>query len=355
MNDYRIDSHKLIYHVDRVNAWLSGEDVYPIYVEAATAGACNHRCTFCALDYIGYKPVFMDPGVLKTRLAEMGGLGIKSIMYAGEGEPLLHKDIAAIINHTKRSGIDVALTTNAVCMTEKMLAESIESITWIKTSINAATAETYAAVHGTSPEDFERVVGNIRGAVKMRKARGLETTIGMQMILLPENAGEAVKLAALAKEIGADYLVVKSYSQHLMSNTTRYSSVDYASFDELAEELAKFNDDSFRVVFRTRAMEKLARSERGYGRCMALPFWAYIDAGGGVWGCSAFLGDERFLYGNINDNTFEEIWKGEQRKRVMKYVAEELDVTACRRNCRMDEINRYLWELTHPADHVNFI
>ena len=88
---------------------------------------------------------------------------------------------------------------------------------------------------------------------------------------------------------------------------------------------------------------------------MALPFWAYIDAGGGVWACSAFLGDDRFLLGNINEEGFEAIWKSEKRKKVMEFASRELDTAECRRNCRMDEVNRYLWELKNPSLHVNFI
>ena len=56
MDKYRIDSHKLIYHVDRVHAWQQGENVYPIYMEISPAGTCNHRCTFCALDYMECLP-----------------------------------------------------------------------------------------------------------------------------------------------------------------------------------------------------------------------------------------------------------------------------------------------------------
>ena len=52
----RMDSHKLIFHPERICAWLNGEKIYPIEVEIAPSGACNHRCVFCALDYIGYKP-----------------------------------------------------------------------------------------------------------------------------------------------------------------------------------------------------------------------------------------------------------------------------------------------------------
>ncbi len=165
-------------------------------------------------------------------------------------------------------------------------------------------------------------------------------------------------MARLAKGLGVDYLVIKSYSQHLMSHTTKYRDFSYGDFMKLSEELDAFSDKDFQVVVRTQAMKKLDDVDgraRGYRRCQALPFWSYVDSGGGLWGCSAFLGDDKFLYGNVMENTFEEIWKGEKRKRVMKYVAEELDPTECRKNCRMDEINRYLWELRNPPAHVNFI
>ncbi|MBI1911348.1 MAG: radical SAM protein [Deltaproteobacteria bacterium] len=354
MDEFRIDSHKLMYHVPRVNKWLEGDNIYPVYMEVSPIGACNHRCTYCALDYMEYQPRQLDPVMLKERLSELGRLGIKSIMYAGEGEPFLHKHSGEIINHTKKSGIDVAITSNGVLFTEKLIESCLASITWIKISFNAGTKETYAKIHRTSEADFDKVLDNIRTAVKFRKQANLSSTIGMQMILLPENTSEAVLLAQKAKEAGADYLVIKSYSQHLKSLTTQYKDFDYNQYMHLSDQLQKISDKDFKVIFRKNAMKKL-QEKRSYEKCLALPFWSYIDSGGGVWGCSAYLGDERFLFGNINENTFEEIWNGEKRKKVMEFVAKGLDTTECRVNCRMDEINRYLWELKHPSLHVNFI
>jgi hypothetical protein len=33
MDSYRIDSHKLMYHIDRVSQWLNGQDIYPVYMQ----------------------------------------------------------------------------------------------------------------------------------------------------------------------------------------------------------------------------------------------------------------------------------------------------------------------------------
>ncbi len=355
MDKFKIDGHKLQYHTRRVSDWLDGVDVYPVYVEISPSGACNHRCTYCALDYMDYQNRFLDPVRLKERLGEMARLGIKSVMYAGEGEPFLHKDMASIINHTSSSGIDVAVTSNGVLFGKQMAEKCLADITWIKISINAAMPETYAAIHQTDPADFDRVILNLSDAVELRSAKKLKSTIGMQLILLPENMSEAVELAKKARDIGVDYLVIKSYSQHLKSITKKYEGVRYSEHLKLKDELDKVSTKGFDVIFRVNAMKKLEEEERGYKRCLALPFWSYIDAGGGVWGCSAYLGDERFLFGNINENTFEEIWKSEKRKKAMEFVDTELDTSECRVNCRMDTVNRYLDELKNPSEHVNFI
>ena len=355
MDKFKIDSHKLIYHVPRVSDWLEGKDIYPIYVEIATSGGCNHRCTYCALDYMEYKPRFPDTGLLKNRLSEMASLGIKSVMYAGEGEPLLHKDIAGIINHTKSVGIDVAITTNGVLFAKELVDSVLASVSWVKISINGATKETYARIHKASPDDFERVIKNLSYAAKVRKSKGYKCALGMQLLLLPENHSEAFLLAKKAKDIGMDYLVIKPYSHHPFSKTTRYRNIKYGRYLHLADKLKKINGANFSVIFRINAMKKWDGGVREYKHCYAFPFWSYIDAAGNVWGCSAYLGDKRFRYGNIYQNTFREIWEGSKRRNIAKTAQGQLVTKDCRVNCRMDEINRYLWELKNPPEHVNFI
>jgi len=355
MDKFRIDSHKLMFHPARVSDWLKGENIYPIYAEMSPSGACNHRCVYCALDFMEYKPRFLDTQMLKTRLTELAGLGLKSVMFAGEGEPFLHRDMPQIAVHAKDSGIDVSFTTNAALFFPEKADICLEKTAWLKVSINAGTPKTYAAMHRTKEEDFNIVLRNMEYAAKLKAKRGLSCTLGMQMILLPDNAAEAETLAKTAKAAGMSYLVIKPYSQHPLSKTNKYKSVKYTEYAELAEKLRGYNTKDFSVIFRLNTMHKWDEADKPYKRCLALPFWTYIDAGGNVWGCSMFLGDERMRYGNINETPFREIWEGEKRKKSLAYVADCLDAGKCRLNCRMDEINRYLWELKNPSEHVNFI
>lgn len=359
---FLIDSHKLIYHPQRVaalleagNDWEKAKSVYPIYVEFSPVGACNHRCIFCAVDYIGYQTVSLDIEMLRKRIPEMGQLGVKSIMFAGEGEPMLHKHINEIVTLTKGAGIDVSFTTNATVLPKGFCEEALPHVSWLKASINAGTAETYAKVHRCKPQHFETALNNLKAMATARREKGLNCTLGAQILLIPENAHEIRQLALICRdEIGLDYLVVKPYSQHGSSNAK--IDVDYSSFLGLESELKELETDRFSVVARVNAMRNYTETDR-YSTCYSTPLLlAHVMANGVVSGCLAYLMDERFEYGNLNDQSFKDIWEGERRHKSFDFVRHDMNIEDCRKNCRMDAVNRYLHRLIdNPPAHVNFI
>ena len=77
-------------------------------------------------------------------------------------------------------------------------------------------------------------------------------------------------------------------------------------------------------------------------------------ASGDVYSCSAYLLDERFRLGNINQAGFQDIWEGELRHANWRLVTQELDIHECRLNCRMDKANRYLAQFGR-VPNVNFV
>lgn len=352
--ELRIDSHKLIFHPRRVADWMEGKDIYPIYVEVSPTGLCNYRCIFCALDFLGYEKHFIDPELFFHNVNIMAQNGVRSIMFAGEGEPLLNPHTPEFVNYTKQKGIDVSLTSNCSLFTKEVTRECMHSFSWVRCSFNAGTEEKYKEIHKCKSGDYRKVIDNLGYMVEFKKAKNLATTIGMQMVLVPENADTVFQAAATAAEIGVDYFSVKPFSKHPMSICDIDQEFQYRSFLDMGKELAEKYLGKLKIVFRSHAMEKL-ENVRQYSACRALPFWAYIDSQSRVWGCSAHFGEERFICGDLHNESFDQIWKGEKRKSLLNYVNNELDVETCRENCRMDEINIYLHELMNPGPHVNFI
>lgn len=348
----KIDSHKLIFHPEIVSRWKSGENIYPIELEIGLTNACNHRCIFCAVDYTGYKPTIMDKEVLIRNLEEISKKGVKSIIYAGEGEPLLHKDAPEIINKTKELGIDVAVSTNGVLLTPEVSKECLKSLTWIRFSTAAITEENFNKIQRGKKGDLQKVLTNMQAAVRIKKDNSLSTTIGVQLLLLPDNKDEIIEMAKRLREIGIDYFTIKPFSQHPQSQ--QILKIDYNELIGLEKEVKELETENFKIYFRAHSMEKLS-CKRAYKKCLALPFMVYIDSKGNLWPCIVFLGKEELSYGNINKESFVEIWEGEHRKKINKIFADMDLEKNCRELCRLDEMNKYLDELIHPGDHVNFI
>ena len=357
MEDYRIDSHKLIFHPERVADWQQGKMVYPINAEIGLAGACNHRCTFCAVDYMGYQPKVLPKDLMHDRIQEMQKKGLKSILFAGTGEPLLNQEAPDIINDIKSMNVDVALSTNGVLLTEDLAKECMKSISWIRFSTSAGTEGTYKKIHRGKDGDLERVFTNIYHAAQLKKKYQMNTVLGVQIVMIPANADEVVLLAKKVKELGADQFSVKSFGWQPLSSSELKKEVDRASYydnqQEIVRELEQLNDENFRAVYRTNRMSK-PQIGKCYTECYAMPFHTNIDANGDVWPCCVLIGMKEMCFGNIYESSFEEIWQGEQRKQVIQKL-KDMKLSECTPECRLDDMNRYLHELKHPNAHVNFI
>ncbi len=348
----RMDSHKLIYHPEVVARWIKGEDIYPIEIEISPSGTCNHRCVFCAVDYMGYKPSFLDKTTIMRDIGHMSHKGLKSVVCSGEGEPFLNNNMPDIANEIKSLGVDVAISTNGVFFTKEKVSECLKAFTWVRYSIASVEQDSYDKIQRGKKNDLEKVKENLSEAVRFKKENGLKTTLGVQCLLIPDNKDYVLDMAEELRRIGVDYFTIKPYSQHLHSQNV--FNVDYNEMLELEDELQKYATEKFSIYFRAAAMKKMHQQKK-YGQCLGLSFMTHIDAQGNVWPCVAHIGAKDFCYGNIYEQTFEKIWEGKQRQEVVRKIR-ELDIDkVCREACRLDEINMYLHELIHPGKHVNFI
>ncbi len=150
-----MDNHKLIYHPDRITEWFKEGDCYPIYVEIGPINFCNHKCVFCALDFLENKKVSIKKEVLSSALEDMTNHGVKSVMFAGEGEPLLHRDIGFFTQDAKKYGLDVSITTNSVLFTQEKREQCLPNLKWIRFSIDSGSPENYSKIHGIKISDIK--------------------------------------------------------------------------------------------------------------------------------------------------------------------------------------------------------
>ena len=358
---YLIDYHKLMYHPEVLAQWLKSfnnwslaKKIYPIYAEISPSGVCNHRCQFCAFDYLGYNQGFANFKNLKRVIRDMKRGGVKSINFSGEGEPLLYPKITELITFASSLKLDVALTTNGTFLTKEILKKILPHLCWLRVSLDAGTPQTHFKIHRPQKPEFEIILNNLKEAVKLRRKLKSQCTLGVQFLLLDDNYQEIEILAKKLKEIGMDYLIIKPYSQHPKSFNRKYEKSDYKKYLSLEEKLKKFNDKNFQIIFRKHTIEKLFE-ERPYKICHAVPFfWVHLATNGDVYSCGNFVKDERFKLGNYNEKSFKEIWEGNKRKKHWEFM-KNFSIKNCRKNCRMDEINRYLEKLKNPPPHVNFI
>ncbi len=349
---HEYDNHKLIYHPQKVNQWLQQEIVYPIYVEIAPTSACNYKCVFCAFDYVARNIKIIDKKVYYSLIDQFKDLGIKSVMLAGEGEPLLHKDISNLVRYTRNQGIDVSITTNGSLLNRFNYEDFLPYLSWVRISFNAASEKNYKSIHSIQGKLFHRTLDNIKKATEFKKKHSLKVTIGMQFLLIEENGHEVIEIAKIGKELGVDYLSIKPYSQHPKS--INKLGADYQKFAVLKEKIMSYATEDYKILYRDNAVSSL-ENKKIYNKCYGLDFFSLIDADGNVIPCNLFYtGNNKHSYGNINKESFKDIWNGQQRKKIIAQVNKNL-CTDCRMGCRLDSINNYLHRLINPFEHDNFI
>lgn len=353
---YFMDGHKMLWHLDKVLKVKNGERIAPIYLEVSPVSYCNHKCNFCGKDFVQSPDHLLKTPVFSDFVTFAGKSGLKSIMFAGEGEPLLHPDFKTLVKVTKESGVDVSITTNASRGTSELWEEVLPLLTWIRFSVNGGSPEVYSKVHHTTLKEFDKVCKNIQEAVRIKKERSLKTTLGVQFVVLEENKHQMREMIKIFTEIGVDYISFKPFSRNPQMILDKNEVYDQAIMNELDAIHEENKNNSTQVICRSEAFDKYRSQEITYPRCHALPYWGYMTASGDFYTCPIHIGNEKFRAGNINLQSPERVLFGEEREDSVQYARNELDVrTTCRVNCRMARVNEFLEQINREPEHVNFI
>lgn len=353
---FMMDGHKLLWHLDRVLEWQQGKRVPPLHIDFGITTGCNMACSYCYGVIQGRttqnKRFDMPREAVVRLMHDAKDLGVRSIAYIGEGENTLNGALYDGLMAASEVKLDVSLATNGIQFNQERLFDMLSSLVWIRFNISAATPESYFKIHGVRL--LPQVLNNIRRCVEMKERFNLPVTIGIQMVVVRENMNDIVPLAALGRELGVDYLVVKPCSD------TNEGVLDapvekYQELESVFQAAEACSTETFSVNIKRAKMSNLGLKD--FGKCFGTQFIIGISGDGTVYPCGHFFNirSDEFAMGNVISSSLTEIVNSERYWDVQRKIS-ELDVNKeCETNCRQYYVSQFLWKLHHPPNHLNFI
>jgi len=356
---YLMDSHKLHWHLDRVRDYFLGKKIAPIHIDVGLSKGCNIRCEYCfgVLQGNFYRKgseIYFPREPLLRYIKDASKLGVKSLAFIGEAEPLLNPHVYEAIVFARKNSLDVSLGTNGILFdTSKKGISALKNLTWIRFNISAGTEEGYRRIHRSN--EFNTVVEKIKFCTDIKRKYKLPVTIGLQMVLTPNNVNELISLAKLGKRLKVDYLVVKQCSDTVDSRIGFFDKLDeYDNFFDILRMAEKESTKNYSVIIKWKKIAN--KGKRSYKQCLGVPFLLYSSGDGKLYPCGMFFDykSKEYCMGDLTKQSFKDIIKSKRYWDVVEKV-KKMDTSKCYSNCRTHAINEFLWELVHPPKHMNFI
>lgn len=297
------------------------DDLKKLYIEPSSA--CNLRCSMCFRnnwfdEKYGLMAAEIWNDVLDS-LTRFDRAYIKTVMFAGMGEPLTNPNIFDMIRDIKNLGKSAELLTNGSLLDKICIDRLLEcglDMLWI--SVDGFERETYEKIQNGS--QFDSI---IKGLDYFSVKKG-NTKLGITFVMMKENLCETDKINAFADRVGAD-MINLSYvipSSELLKTDSVYD-VGYpiGKMHRLKKRLSRalnlcpFIDEGVCFV----------RWDGDISPCMQLLHNSYT-----------YLFEEkrkvyRHSFGNVKERSLYEIWNSEEykafRERVRKF--EFPDCTVC--------------------------
>lgn len=363
--DLQLDSTKVGWWRDRVEAWERGEKIAPVTMDVAWTRKCNAACSFCYAQMQASEGGEITERHAYEFLDDAAEIGVKGVSLISDGESTVVPFYERSIEYAGKLGLHLGVGTNGVRLKRKVLEKILPHLSYLRFNFSAGDLHRYKQIMGLQERDYFQVIQNVKDAMEIKRRDNLPVTINMQMVTMPEFHDQIIPLAELARTIRPDYLIYK----HCADNIDGHLGVDYAQYDKcfpLFKQAEEMGDDDFRVVVKWSRLEDEGR--RHYSRCFGPPFITQMSGNGLIAPCG-FLFNERwkaFHIGNITQNRFRDIFASDRYTEVMNYLASEFfnPQERCGPNCLQHNTNDFLFRYkagqvalpTSPAPpHIGFL
>jgi len=310
---------KLLAHWDIVDKWKNNHFHPPILVEISLSNLCNMSCPYCFYKN-KHDSTQLQTGTVKRLLKDLAHIGVKAVSYTGGGEPTLHPNFDEIVEYAHELGLKQGLFTNG---TNKIAHP--EHFEWIRVSV--PNNKLYS--------ELQMWLG--------------KTTVGVCMTLTHENLKDVQRIKTEAEDMGADYFQVRPA---LMPPGKEQLRFDKNKLFELLE-----GDEKLDVYLSEYKWDDYCK-ERGYDECYGHWFCPFVDSNGDVVSCAYHLKDPDYIFGNLYESHFEEIWNKRFWDKTLYKDSKQIKIKNCQTCCKNHEINKVLYNIKHPdkiLEHVDFL
>ena len=332
----------------------------PKQVQLILSDLCNQDCSFCAYRMSGYTSNQLFVGDSKAAayghnnpqrwipteramslISEISELGCLAVQFTGGGEPTVHPAHEDIFRKTLEQNLRASLVSNGIKWSEKLINDILPNFDWVRVSIDAGEAGSYARIRRTPAAHWERVWRNVGALATSIKRRGSSCQFGLGFVVTPDSWHEIERFAVKARTSGVHNV---RYTAMFSPDSERPFVAIYDGVKMSIDRVRDlYSDASFTVYdnFGSR-FDDLKQRAPDYRDCAYQRYTTYIGGDMQAYRCCILAYNKRgkLATGDLTNQRFDDFWRRPERKVDMN----NLDARGCER-CQFNVKNRQMVEI----------
>jgi MoaA/NifB/PqqE/SkfB family radical SAM enzyme len=306
---------------------------------------CNLRCRGC-IQYRGKWEPERNMSLQEMVMITDQVPELERAVLHGIGEPLLNKELPAMIKHLKNRNVIVNFNSNGTLLDEECQKALIETgLDELHISLDAASARGYTAVRGI--DKFDVIVSNVASFSERLKRREVSNPrLSLWFLGNRKNMSELPDLIRLAAKVGVKEVYLQRLVYFLDGKGYGLARPDEAlnSTDSGASGLIKESQaiaGSLGVRFNASGLREPVLSIKGeaasmspWKRCFRPFSLMYITANGNALPCciSPFSTTDynSIMLGNVFESSLTDVWFGQKYELFRKHHQTALPPKCCR-------------------------
>ncbi len=292
---------------------------------------CNARCNMCSRYKVPSRP---EEELSLETIRKLPPMYFTNITG---GEPFLREDLKDIVRELSKKSDRIVISTNGF-FTDRIveLCREFPNV-GIRISIEGLE-ETNNAIRGLE-NGFQRGYTTL----KTLRDMGMQD-VGFGMTVQDKNAGDLVALYDISDELGMEFATASLHNSFYFvesHNIIQDRMMVARHFEELVNRLLKSGSPKkwFRAYFNHGLINYIFSQKRLLPCDMSFDTF-FLDPYGDVMPCNGTK--EKMVMGNLNQQSWEEIWASAQAREVRRAVRQ------CDRNCWMigsvsPAMHKYIW------------